>query len=552
MINDERGESMKFGDKLIQLRKKSGLSQEELAAKLNVSRQSVSKWESNNTYPETDKIVQICNIFDCTMDDLINENIKDITTIERKNKNQININFDSLLEFVTKTVNMFYSMTFLSGLKCLIELAIIATILIIIGVLGIGLLTNTISSIFSFMPLSLMNLISSVIEGILKLAWFIISLIVLIHIFKIRYLNYYEQISSDDQKKNDTSNNSQVEEKSTLQKEKIKSEKQPRIIIRDKEPFAFLNIFAKIIMWFIKSVTIIIGLFFAFILLLGIIGLVVSISLSAYSKIFIGTDISIIGIILSIGLILYLIIHFILDSKVKIKTSIILFFTSIIITGVGAGIIIISIKDFKIKDNMDDIINLKTNEIKLAYKDNLIIKDVYPRSYVYKIDNTLVNNEIIVQNKYDPRFNKLYYNETIKNGLPQYTFYLEYNGNIKDIMIIVLNDLKHNIFRDYSTYVYMDDISITANAETINKLMNNLSKVYIYDKEETEGGYIISNISNRIISVYSECVGEYNALTGEIESEDYCKCIKEIKEIDSKQTIEYSCHFNYPPEEEDN
>ena len=55
---------MKFGDKLIQLRKKKNLSQEELAEKLGVSRQSVSKWESNNTYPETDKIVQICNI--CT------------------------------------------------------------------------------------------------------------------------------------------------------------------------------------------------------------------------------------------------------------------------------------------------------------------------------------------------------------------------------------------------------------------------------------------------------------------------------------------------------
>ena len=66
---------MKFGDKLIALRKKKGLSQEELAEKLSVSRQSVSKWESNNTYPETDKIVQICNIFECTMDDLINDNI---------------------------------------------------------------------------------------------------------------------------------------------------------------------------------------------------------------------------------------------------------------------------------------------------------------------------------------------------------------------------------------------------------------------------------------------------------------------------------------------
>ena len=76
---------MKFGDKLIALRKKKGLSQEELAEKLGVSRQSVSKWESNNTYPETDKIVQICNIFECTMDDLINDNITVVESIERKN-----------------------------------------------------------------------------------------------------------------------------------------------------------------------------------------------------------------------------------------------------------------------------------------------------------------------------------------------------------------------------------------------------------------------------------------------------------------------------------
>ena len=97
---------MKFGDKLIALRKKKGLSQEELAEKLSVSRQSVSKWESNNTYPETDKIVQICNIFECTMDDLINDNITDIESIERKSKNNINVMVDSFLDFITKTINM--------------------------------------------------------------------------------------------------------------------------------------------------------------------------------------------------------------------------------------------------------------------------------------------------------------------------------------------------------------------------------------------------------------------------------------------------------------
>ena len=95
---------MKFGDKLIALRKKKGLSQEELAEKLGVSRQSVSKWESNNTYPETDKIVQICNIFECTMDDLINDNITDVESIERKSKNNINVMVDSFLDFISFTL----------------------------------------------------------------------------------------------------------------------------------------------------------------------------------------------------------------------------------------------------------------------------------------------------------------------------------------------------------------------------------------------------------------------------------------------------------------
>ena len=107
---------MKFGDKLILLRKKKGLSQEELAEKLGVSRQSVSKWESNNTYPETDKIVQICNIFECSMDDLINDKVTDVEETLRKNKNNLNYVFDSLLEFITKTVSMFSKMTFASGL----------------------------------------------------------------------------------------------------------------------------------------------------------------------------------------------------------------------------------------------------------------------------------------------------------------------------------------------------------------------------------------------------------------------------------------------------
>ena len=119
---------MKFGDKLIELRKRNGYSQEELAEKLGVSRQSVSKWESNNTYPETDKIIQIANLFDCSMDDLINDKVTDIELSLRKNKNTIHVVWDSLLEFITKTVNMFSKMRFIDGLKCIIEMIIIGFI----------------------------------------------------------------------------------------------------------------------------------------------------------------------------------------------------------------------------------------------------------------------------------------------------------------------------------------------------------------------------------------------------------------------------------------
>ena len=62
---------MNFGENLQNLRKMSHISQEELAEKLNVSRQAISKWESNDCYPETEKLIKICEIFNCSMDTIL-------------------------------------------------------------------------------------------------------------------------------------------------------------------------------------------------------------------------------------------------------------------------------------------------------------------------------------------------------------------------------------------------------------------------------------------------------------------------------------------------
>ena len=62
---------MNFNEKLIELRKKAGLSQEDLAEKVNVSRQSVSKWESGQSTPEMDKLIVLSNIFNISLDELV-------------------------------------------------------------------------------------------------------------------------------------------------------------------------------------------------------------------------------------------------------------------------------------------------------------------------------------------------------------------------------------------------------------------------------------------------------------------------------------------------
>lgn len=59
---------MTFGEKLSKLRKTKNYTQEQLAELLGVSRQSISKWESDAAYPETDKLIRICELFATTHD----------------------------------------------------------------------------------------------------------------------------------------------------------------------------------------------------------------------------------------------------------------------------------------------------------------------------------------------------------------------------------------------------------------------------------------------------------------------------------------------------
>lgn len=97
---------MSLGENLQFLRKRENMTQEQLAETLEVSRQSVSKWESDSTYPETDKLLQLTEIFHCTLDDLMK---KDISSQYIEDKNNYNEHKDQFSKRITLGVCLILS-----------------------------------------------------------------------------------------------------------------------------------------------------------------------------------------------------------------------------------------------------------------------------------------------------------------------------------------------------------------------------------------------------------------------------------------------------------
>ncbi|KEI98610.1 DNA-binding protein [Clostridium botulinum A2B3 87] len=74
---------MAFSNKLYSLRKQKGLSQDELGSKLNVSRQTISKWELGETTPELEKLIALGDFFEISLDELVmNVKAKESTKTE--------------------------------------------------------------------------------------------------------------------------------------------------------------------------------------------------------------------------------------------------------------------------------------------------------------------------------------------------------------------------------------------------------------------------------------------------------------------------------------
>ena len=104
---------MALSEKLYMLRKKSGLSQEQLAEQLNVSRQAISKWESGQSIPESDKLITISQYFNVTLDCLLKEDAE-------KDVSSDNVQEDKSLQSPDRTKWLLGIIVCIGGVVCLL------------------------------------------------------------------------------------------------------------------------------------------------------------------------------------------------------------------------------------------------------------------------------------------------------------------------------------------------------------------------------------------------------------------------------------------------
>lgn len=488
---------MKFCDKLANKRKNNNMSQEQLADRLGVSRQAVSKWESGNSMPDMTKILELCKILNCNLEDLLDDGVssnKEVTN----SKNDLNNYIKEFLDFITKTINMFWSMTLGEKVKCIVEmLMIIFALYIIWNIIG-SIINSIFINILSLLQPPIYRFINSLCSVIYRLFGFITGTIIIIHIFKIRYLDYF--ITIEDNNADNKTIEAPIEENQNKKDNKIKfiENKKNKIIIRDPKhsTYSFFELLGKITIYIIKCLLLLLAIpcIFSFIGL--VFGLTFSIWYIKYGIFFFGIAIVLIGLILLNYLVLKIIYNFILNQKYKFNTIFIILIIGLVLAGIGSGISFCNYLTFNKKTITTEDVKYKTESFDIKMEDNLVLEFLHYHNLEIIEDNNLTNIKVDVTkcedleidlynyiDSYYPQSEELEETEDAEkteNNNDYQVYDLNYhmnNDNGIDEINYLLKQIK-NKERIYDDYENVAKIKVHASKDNIQKLKSNYNHLY--------------------------------------------------------------------------
>lgn len=456
---------MKFGENLQKLRKERGISQEQLAEQLGVTRQSVSKWESGASYPEMDKIVAICNIFHCDMDVLIN---KDITE-ERDKKDAskvVKVGFKNIADYIKKTIYLFEHQSFKDIIKMIAQVMIIICVILCFSI-PFMLFKEMVVSLFytgdnwfSIFFSRFWNFIFNASYGILAIATFL-------YIFKVKFLDGEEIVIEEVNESLDTidDDNSQ---------DTVKDNKKKKIIkVKRTEGFSLLDLLS-------KAITLCLKVFLLFLLIPAIIGVIMLIIAFVLLVILFFRGVFLVGpLFIALGITVFclivieLILDFIFNLRFSRRRVIITVISSVVVSAVGLGLSIWYFLNLNVVNDVPNNFKQETQEEVYMMNEELLIQ--YGWNYIKFVEDESMTNQIRVRIDYYPDYTAA---ELEKEDNEIFINYDTINSiRINEVTDSIINNLKKNKLYTYDKLGTVS-MTITSSKNNIEKLKENYNKQY--------------------------------------------------------------------------
>ena len=449
---------MNFANNLQKLRKRESMSQEALAEKLDVTRQSVSKWESGASYPEMDKLISICKIFNVDMDTLVNGDVDDVKVKEKESSINTKDILDKFNTLMKKIVCLFESMSFKEIIEFLITVFLLI-IIILIGTIPKDIIENLIGDSLLYDIGYIGPTLDTIFTFIVDILYSVFSIVIFIYVLKIIYLDRIKI-------KEDT-------DKEIVVKEKEKRvEEVEKVIIKDNSSSnSITRLLAKIIIYIIKF-------FIVLFLFAPLIGIVVIAVMLGFEVLFVIKGLPLIGILLwtIAGLIIMALcfevpLNFVINHKNNYKRVMISLLVSLIIIIIGS--IIFAFEFFSITYVNDIPKDIKTKEIRetLPMNNSLSTVGYYHNDIDYVVDESLTDKIEVTVTYYDYLLDRTIEIETHNNNLLVYE-----DGprevSFKDMLDIISNDIKDGKVYNYDK-LNEYKVTIKTSSNNINIIKNN-------------------------------------------------------------------------------
>lgn len=448
---------MNFCNNLQKLRKNKNISQEQLAEELGVSRQAVSKWESGASYPEMDKLVLLCKIFNCNLDDLIN---KDITQIEDlSSSKKILTNFiKSIGDGITKTIKMIENFSFKDLVKFIIQILVIVLVIAICRI-PFSLVEDAVYNILSeYQNNVICNVFLTFFEFIISIGYSVFAIITFFYIYKVKFLNEAEIIKQENNAKTSDTN------------KQIKSS--DKYIIKSNK-MTILEFLTMLLIWFLKFMVIVFMIPTLISLLTTIVCFTLFIVLLFKGLLLTGPILITISLIVFGVVLLEIMFNFIVNKKSNYKRVFIAMISSITVFGIGVLFSMIYFSNLKLMDRPSPKFKNKKMEQVISMNDSLFIHN-YNGNINYEVDPNMSNDEVKLvlsyySNTITPKVNKNDDN-TYSIGVIQSKYF-----RMQDYTDDIINNLKKK--RVYTYYGVNDiNVSVFASEENINKIKENYYK----------------------------------------------------------------------------